>query len=305
MTHRQNLHRAIDTVGSVLIGKTELIRLACCCLLSRGHLLIEDLPGVGKTTLSHALAAVFGLQFSRVQFTSDLLPADILGLSLFNRETSAFEFKPGPIFSQVLLADEINRATPRTQSALLEAMAEGQVTNDGNSYTLPKPFFVVATQNPERHSGTFALPESQLDRFSMRLSIGYPSMDAERALLQGNGLAVDAVSSCMDADTLMQIQAEIRAIQVSDVVMDYILRLVNASRNSDAIGLGLSPRAALTLVSNAKAWAYIDDRDYVRPEDVQAVFAAVAAHRMRDNNNTTVADTRLADALLDSMPVYN
>lgn len=304
MSYQQQLHHAIDTVGSVLLGKTELIRLASCCLLSRGHLLVEDLPGVGKTTLSHALATVFGLQFSRVQFTSDLLPADILGLSLFNRDTSAFEFKPGPIFCQVLLADEINRATPRTQSALLEAMAEGQVTNDGISYPLPKPFFVVATQNPERHSGTFALPESQLDRFSMRLSIGYPSLEAERALLQGEGLALDKIKACMDAETLIQIQTQIKTIKVDTVVMDYILRLVSASRNSDDIGLGLSPRAALTLVSNAKAWAYIDDRDYVRPEDVQAVFAAVSAHRMRDSSNTTVADTRLADMLLDTTSVY-
>lgn len=297
------LTSATDHIAEVLLGKQELIRLAVCCLLSGGHLLLEDLPGVGKTTLAQALAKVFGLDFARVQFTSDLLPADIIGLSLFDKNTNQFEFRPGPVFSQLLLADEINRATPKTQSALLEAMAEHQVSNDGNTYALPQPFFVVATQNPERHGGTFALPESQLDRFSMRLSIGYPSAEAERLLLSGQRVPLSRLAAHMSSDDLMAAAAAAAAVRIEPVCLDYIQRLIAHSRNHTDISLGLSPRAALTLVSAAKSWAYLDGRDFVRATDVQAVFVAIAAHRLRDSADNVAADGRLAELLLDSTDV--
>ncbi len=301
---RTELNRAIEQIGSVLLGKDDVIRLACCCLLSKGHLLIEDLPGVGKTTLSHALASVFGLDFARVQFTSDLLPADILGLSLFNKSSSSFEFKPGPIFSQLLLADEINRATPKAQSALLEAMAEGQVTSDGVSHTLPEPFFVVATQNPEHHGGTFMLPESQLDRFSMRLSIGYPSVEAERKMLLSQNMPVTNMSPVLSVTDLLDLQASVANVHVDDVCIDYIQRLITASRNHSDISLGLSPRAALTVVSTAKAWAYLENRDYVRAEDVHSIFSAVSSHRMRDNSNQVPHNDHLSLLLLEQTDVF-
>lgn len=300
---QSKLNTAIEHVAEVLLGKTEVIRLATCCLLSGGHLLLEDLPGVGKTTLAHALAKVFGLDFSRVQFTSDLLPADIIGLSLFDKNTHEFEFRRGPVFTQLLLADEINRATPKTQSALLEAMAEYQVSNDGKTYALPEPFFVVATQNPERHGGTFALPESQLDRFSMRLSIGYPSIEAERRILNGQGQAMSSLQACLSAEELAASIKLVKAVRVETVCMDYIQRLIQRSRNHPDISLGLSPRAAITLVNSAKSWAYLDGRDFVRASDVQAVFGAVAAHRMRGAADSVAPDNRLATLLLDTTDV--
>lgn len=300
---QEKFNTAIDSVASVLLGKTEVIRLASCCLLSGGHLLLEDLPGVGKTTLAQALAKVFDLDFSRVQFTSDLLPADIIGMSLFDKNTSQFEFRRGPVFTQLLLADEINRATPKTQSALLEAMAEYQISNDGQSYALAEPFFVVATQNPERHGGTFALPESQLDRFSMRVSIGYPSHEAERSMLNGNGMALSDMPASLTAEDLLAGMAAVKAVRVETVCMDYIQRLIQRSRSHPDISLGLSPRAALTLVSTAKSWAFLDGRDFVRATDVQAVFSAVAAHRMRDTSNSVAADNSLAALVLDTTAV--
>lgn len=271
-------------VGAVVVGKQPQIKLALACLLARGHLLIEDLPGVGKTTLAHALSMSLGLQFRRVQFTNDLLPADIVGLSVFDRDSSQFVFHPGPVFSQVLLADEINRASPKTQSALLEAMEERQVSIDGRTLALPEPFFVIATQNPVSQGGTFALPESQLDRFLMRVSLGYPARAAEKALLLGEARRdlLPRLEPVLDHAALARIQAEVPGIHASEAVIDYVLRLVEATRSQPAFALGLSPRGSLALLAAARAWAMLAGRDYVIPEDVQAVLPAVAGHRLRD-----------------------
>jgi MoxR-like ATPase len=279
-THaRQRLDAIVEAVGRVIMGKDDAVRLAVTCLLARGHLLFEDLPGVGKTTLSQALARALGLQFRRVQFTSDLLPADILGSSVFDRDTSGFIFKPGPIFTQVLLADEINRATPKTQSALLEAMEEGQVTADGHSHPLPEPFFVIATQNPTNQTGTFALPESQLDRFLMRLELGIPPRAAERALLTGDDRreVLRALSAAMPSSELQSLQQAARAVHVSPALLDYLQDMLAASRQH---GHGLSPRAGLALLSAARAWALMHGRPMVIPEDIQAVGQSVMAHRL-------------------------
>lgn len=269
----------VASVNQVIVGKDEIIRLAVCCLLARGHLLFEDLPGVGKTTLSQALSRALGLMFRRVQFTSDLLPADILGASIFERETSSFIFKPGPVFTQVLLADEINRATPKTQSALLEAMEEGQVTSDGHSHPLPEPFFVIATQNPTSQLGTFSLPESQLDRFLMRLEIGIPARDAERAMLLGEDRrdVLRQLSATMLPDELRSLQACARIVHVSPALLDYVQDLLASSRQQ---GRGLSPRGGLALLAAARAWALMQGRPMVIPEDVQAVAPSVIAHRL-------------------------
>lgn len=273
----------IAGASSILLGKEKEIRLAVSCLLARGHLLIEDLPGVGKTTLAHSLARLFGLQFQRVQFTSDLLPADILGVSIFERENSAFRFIPGPIFSQLLLADEINRATPKAQSALLEAMEERQVTVEGQTRPLPVPFFVIATQNPSHQIGTFPLPESQLDRFLMRLELGYPNASAERKLLMTGDTRqiIDQLTPCISFDELAQLQDQVDAVVCSPALIDYIQALLAATRHDATLAHGLSPRAGLALISAARAWALVDGRDFVLPEDVQAVFSAVAGHRLR------------------------
>jgi MoxR-like ATPase len=276
---RGRVQALIAAVNQVIVGKDEIIQLAVCCLLARGHLLFEDLPGVGKTTLSQALSRVLGLMFRRVQFTSDLLPADILGASIFERETSSFIFKPGPVFTQVLLADEINRATPKTQSALLEAMEEGQVTSDGQSHPLPEPFFVIATQNPTSQLGTFSLPESQLDRFLMRLEIGIPARDAERAMLLGEDRreVLRQLSATMLPDELRSLQACARIVHVSPALLDYVQDLLAASRQQ---GRGLSPRGGLALLAAARAWALMQGRPMVIPEDVQAVAPSVIAHRL-------------------------
>lgn len=275
------VHHAVSEIGGVLLGKEQTVRQALCCLLTSGHLLLEDLPGMGKTTLAHALADVLGLSYARVQFTSDLLPSDILGISVFNRDEETFQFRPGPIFNQLLLADEINRATPRTQSALLEAMAEGQVSIDGAPRTLPEPFFVIATQNPVQQSGTYVLPESQLDRFLMRLSLGYPNTNAERELLQrGNLSKKPAVNPCITAQQLLDARAVINQTALSDSLLGYIQRLTAFTRESPEFSVGLSPRGALALVDAAKTWAQMEGRDYVAPDDVQAVLAPVIAHRM-------------------------
>ena len=278
---QQFIDEAVSRVGSVLLGKGREVRQALCCLLSSGHLLLEDLPGMGKTTLAHAMADVLGLSYARVQFTSDLLPSDILGVSIFNRREEAFEFRQGPIFNQLLLADEINRATPRTQSALLEAMAEGQVSIDGVTRPLPQPFFVIATQNPIHQSGTYALPESQLDRFLMRLSLGYPDHEAERELLlRDDQQQRQELAPRISAAQLAEIRQMAAGVQLSDSLLAYIQRLTAFTREAPEFAMGLSPRGGLALVSAARTWALMSGRDYVVPDDVQAVLAPVVAHRL-------------------------
>jgi MoxR-like ATPase len=275
--------RIVQEVAGVILGKPVEIRLAVACLLARGHLLIEDVPGVGKTLLARSLAAVLGLSFRRVQFTSDLLPADIIGVSVFNRDTTSFEFRPGPLFAHVILADEVNRATPKAQSALLEAMEEQQVSVDGVTRPLPDPFFVIATQNPMHQVGTFALPESQLDRFLMRIAIGYPPERLERKLLLGDDRRelVKAIQPALSAPELCDLQSQVGAIHVSDALLDYAQALVRFSRESGRYETGLSPRAAVDLVTAARAWALIHGRPGVYPEDLQTVFPAVASHRLQ------------------------
>ena len=275
--------RVIAAAGTVILGKQRELRLALACLIARGHLLIEDLPGVGKTTLAHVLAKTLGLQFRRIQFTSDLLPADILGTSVYDRESGAFSFHAGPIFAQLVLADEVNRATPKTQSALLEAMEETQVTVEGQTYPLPEPFFVVATQNPNYQIGTFPLPESQLDRFLMRLEIGYPDADAERNLLKGQERRdiLNDMKATADPSTLIALQSAVTSIHVSDALVNYVQALLKFSREAPFYRNGLSPRAGIAIVRAAQAWALLAGRNYVMPEDVQAVLPAVAAHRLQ------------------------
>ncbi|WGG49205.1 MoxR family ATPase [Rugamonas sp. DEMB1] len=277
------LHAVAEQVGQIIVGKERQIRQALTCLLAGGHLLIEDVPGVGKTTLAHALAISLGLRFNRIQFTSDLLPADVAGISIYQREQDAFVFHPGPIFTQVLLADEINRATPKTQSGLLEAMEERQVSADGVTRPLPEPFFVIATQNPTHQVGTFPLPESQLDRFLMCLSLGYPDAAAERALLMGEDRRVllKALPAAMTAEQLGAAQRGLRQIHCSAALVDYVQALAQASRQSGAFAEGMSPRAAIALLQAARAWAALEGRDHVLPEDVQAVLLPVCAHRLR------------------------
>ena len=275
------IDRTIANIGDVLLGKELEVRQALCCMLAGGHLLLEDLPGMGKTTLAHALSTTLGMSFGRVQFTSDLLPSDILGVSIFNSESAQFDFQPGPIFNQVLLADEINRATPRTQSALLEAMAESQVSIDGETRPLPSPFFVIATQNPIHQSGTYALPESQLDRFLMRLSLGYPNAQAERQLLlRGEQRGNVSLPASMSADELTAIRAAVAEVTLSDSLLAYIQRLTAFTRNAPEFAMGLSPRGALALVAAARTWAMMTGRHYVVPDDVQAVIEPVVAHRL-------------------------
>ena len=283
------LEACLKAVDEILLGKDRQVRLALACLLARGHLLIEDLPGMGKTTLSHALARVLGLSFQRIQFTSDLLPGDILGTSVFDKDSGQFVFHPGPIFAELVLADEINRATPKSQSALLEAMEEGQVTIEAATRPLPEPFFVIATQNPASQGGTFSLPESQLDRFLMRLSLGYPGRAAERSLLLGEARRdlLPRLEPLLDHAALAAFQAEVPKVRASDALVDYVLRLVEATRTQPAFALGLSPRGSLALLAAARAWALLAGRDYVIPEDVQAVLPAVAGHRLRDQADPT------------------
>lgn len=279
---QKKLEQAVTEIGSVILGKERQVRLALCCLLAGGHLLIEDLPGMGKTMLSHALAKVLGLDYTRIQFTSDLLPADILGVSVFNKNSAQFEFVPGAVFTQVLLADEINRTTPKTQSALLEAMEERQVTVEGQTRELPSPFFVIATQNPTTQSGTYPLPESQLDRFLMRLTLGYPDREAERKLLLGENShqLLANLQTVITVSELEAMQQLVETIHVSTSLVDYVQRLVEQSRTSGDYAWGLSPRGALALLRSAKTWALMEGRDHVLPEDVQAVLIPVAEHRL-------------------------
>lgn len=297
---------AVKEVGHILLGKEPQIRLALCCLFARGHLLLEDLPGMGKTTLSHALAAVLGLSWKRVQFTSDLLPADILGVSVYDTNDASFSFHPGPIFTQLLLADEINRTTPRTQSALLEAMAEGQVTIEGETRALPNPFFVIATQNPTHQSGTYPLPESQLDRFLMRLQLGYPHPKAEREMFARRHSATMEIQNpkqCIDVEQLDLIRVAVSQVHASDSLLDYLQRLVAHSRQSHEFEVGLSPRGALALLDCAKTWAAMHDRGHVVPEDLQMVLPAVAAHRIVPSGEYAGDGSALVDVLLRDVDV--
>jgi MoxR-like ATPase len=302
------VHAVARQVSQIVVGKEQQIRQSLCCLLAGGHLLIEDVPGVGKTTLAHALAVSLGLQFNRLQFTSDLLPADVIGIAVFNREKSGFVFHPGPIFTQVLLADEINRATPKAQSALLEAMEERQVSADGITRDLPQPFFVIATQNPTHQVGTFPLPESQLDRFLMCLPLGYPDAAAERALLLGEDRRsmLKSLPSAMQPSELIAAQQALRQIHTSPALIDYVQALAQASRQNGLFVEGLSPRATIALLQAARAWAALEGRNHVIPEDVQAVLLPVCAHRLRplkSATGTTLASRDLVLQLMKSVPV--
>lgn len=299
---RSDFQAVIDVLGKQVIGKTQQLKLAVTCLLANGHLLIEDLPGMGKTTLSHALASVFGLDFSRIQFTSDLLPSDMLGVNIFDAHQKQFQFRPGPVFNQLVLADEINRASPKTQSALLEAMEEQQVSIDGTTHKLPSPFFVIGTQNPGYQSGTYPLPESQLDRFLMRISLGYPGWEAERAMLKsGSERLTEALQTEIPTEKLLTHQAAVTNVHCSDSVINYILRLVVHSREDSGYPNPLSPRASKAILQAARAWAFLHDRDYVVPEDVQAIFTAVTEHRLRAQQDSHFEDDVLSQRLLDSV----
>jgi MoxR-like ATPase len=286
-------------INRVILGKDAQIRLCLACLLARGHLLIEDIPGVGKTTLAHAIAKTLGLSFQRVQFTSDLLPADVLGVSIFDRETGKFRFQQGPIFAQLVLADEINRASPKAQSALLEAMEERQVTLDGQSMALPEPFFVIATQNPQEQVGTFPLPESQLDRFLMRVHLGYPAAAAERELLSGvdRRELINSLNTVVSVELLHKLQQRVLEIHVSPALLDYVQALVAHTRSAAGLTIGLSPRAAIGLLRAARAWAMIAGRNTVIPEHVQAVFAAVVEHRVGQRDSGPAAVSRMLEAV--------
>ncbi len=279
----QSLKNVIRQAEQVILGKPQQIRLALACLLARGHLLIEDMPGVGKTTLAHVLARTLGLQFRRIQFTSDLLPADILGVSVYQRDSNEFKFHPGPIFAQMILADEVNRATPKAQSALLEAMEEKQVTIEGTTRPLPLPFFVIATQNPAHQVGTFPLPESQLDRFLMRIQMGYPDAQAERGLLSGvdRREIVAGLKPQMESVELLALQQRVKEVFASPALLDYIQAILRHTREAARYTHGLSPRAGLALLSAARAWALLDERDAVIPEDVQAILPGVVSHRLQ------------------------
>ena len=302
------LHAAARQVSQVVVGKDQQVRLALTCLLAGGHLLLEDLPGVGKTTLAHALAISLGLRFNRVQFTSDLLPADVAGISVYERETNGFVFHPGPIFTQVLLADEINRATPKTQSGLLEAMEERQVSAEGVTHALPEPFFVIATQNPANQVGTFPLPESQLDRFLMCLSLGYPDASAERALLMGEDrrAMLRGLQPAVRPEQLAQAQRALKEIHASPALVTYVQALAQASRQNGLFAEGLSPRAAIALLQAGRAWAALEGRDHVIPEDIQAVLVPVCAHRLRPlkaAHGQALASRDLVLQLQKSVPV--
>ena len=299
------LDHLLAAAGKIILGKDREIRQALACLLAGGHLLIEDLPGVGKTTLAHALARLLGLNFSRIQFTSDLLPADIVGVSIYDREKANFRFLPGPIFSELVLADEINRATPKTQSALLEAMEEQQVTVEGETRSLPKPFFVIATQNPAHQIGTFPLPESQLDRFLMRIELGYPDRLAERALLAAGGQRerADQLPAVLEASSIPALQAQAAQVHAAAPLIDYVQALIEASRQSPAFQHGLSPRAGLALLAAARAWAWLDGRDMVLPDDVQEVLPSVARHRLRSIQGSGMARAEDIATLIRSVPI--
>ena len=292
------LAEVLRRAGEIILGKDHQIKMAMCCILARGHLLIEDVPGVGKTTLSHVLSSLLGLQYQRIQFTSNLLPADVVGVSIFDRESSTFRFHPGPVFSQVILADEINRASPKAQSALLEAMEEHQVTADGKTMKLPEPFFVIATQNPSHQVGTFPLPESQLDRFLMRIRLGYPDQAAERLLLKGEDRRelIAKITPVMTVEDLLSLQKDVSQIFASDALIDYVQALVNYTRDSAHFEMGLSPRAGLAILRAAQSWALMAGRRQVLPEDVQIIVPAVVGHRLRP---VASSDAKILDPALE------
>jgi MoxR-like ATPase len=303
---RAVIDRARRALETIILGKQEQISLALACLLARGHLLIEDLPGLGKTMLAQALSRVLGLSFSRIQFTSDLLPADIIGVSIFRQDSGRFEFQPGPVFAQLVLADEVNRATPKAQSALLEAMEEYQVSVDGNTRELPTPFFVVATQNPGDQIGTFPLPESQLDRFLMRVEIGYPNAESERELLAGEDRRemLRGIEAVAGPELLTSLQDSVRQVAVTDALIGYVQALVTHTRESADIEIGLSPRGAQALVAAARAHAFVENHSGVYPDDVQAVFAAVAGHRLKPAASTRFrSPSELCQHVLDSVAI--
>jgi MoxR-like ATPase len=300
------IDEAVTALNGIILGKAVQIRLCVACLLARGHLLIEDIPGVGKTTLAHALARILGLSYQRIQFTSDLLPADITGVSVYDRERNDFRFHPGPVFSQLVLADEINRATPKTQSALLEAMEEGQVTADGHSHALPEPFFVVATQNPTYQIGTFPLPESQLDRFLMRIRLGFPGPAVERELLQGadRRSLLRRTQPVVTPELIMRLQEDVTAVYTSDALLDYVQAIIRHTRERPEYEAGLSPRAALSMLRAAQAWALLHHREAVLPEDDQSVLTALVGHRLRSRQAADHEEAdRIGEELLAAVPV--
>lgn len=301
-----DLDPALKTINRIILGKEKQVKLAMACLLAKGHLLIEDLPGMGKTTLSQVLAKVLGLEYQRVQFTSDLLPADIIGTSIFDKNEGRFQFHPGPIFTQILLADEINRATPKAQGALLEAMEENQVTAEGKTRPLSNPFFVIATQNPITQMGTYPLPESQLDRFLMRISMGYPDRLVEKELIMGEDRRdmLQDITTHLTQAHLVSLQNQVAKIHMSESVVDYVQRLVELTRKGGAFSFGLSPRGTLALVKAAKAWAFIEGRNHVIPEDVQEVLTPVVEHRLRGSADHTGHEGKgLAHTMLNSVDV--
>lgn len=305
MASTAQITRLADQVSTIIVGKRDQVTLSIICLLGGGHLLIEDVPGVGKTTLSHALALSLGLSYSRIQFTADLLPSDLIGVSVYDRHKEDFRFHPGPVFAQVLLADEINRAGPRTQSALLEAMEERQVTAEGETRPLPSPFFVIATQNPAEQLGTHPLPESQLDRFAMRLSLGYPDPAAERALLSGDDRRqlLQTLTPVMSAQEWLSWQARVESVHVSPALLDYLQALISATRNGHWFSVGLSPRAALSLLKLSKARALVLGRQHVSPEDLQVLWVPTVAHRLQPPAQSGRSATAQARALLEAVPV--
>ncbi len=298
------MEKLLQTAGTIISGKEQQLKLAIACLLGRGHLLIEDLPGMGKTTLAHLLARLFDLQYSRIQFTSDMLPADIIGISIFDKNSSEFRFHPGPIFTQLVLADEINRATAKTQSALLEAMEEKQITMDGNTYPLEEPFFVIATQNPHTQMGTFPLPESQLDRFLMRISLGYPDRKTERDILSGADRRelLKTIKPVFNTKQLLTMQAQIRQVHVSSALLDYVQDILDFSRHSTHFLTGLSPRAGLALLRSAQAWAFIHHREMVIPDDIKAVLASVILHRLVANSDQNNSEQQIM-TLFNEIPI--
>ncbi len=308
---REEFARLVDAVGAVVLGKESQVRLALACLLARGHLLIEDIPGIGKTTLAQALATVMGLSFQRVQFTSDLLPGDLLGVSVFEQRAGGpgeFVFHQGPVFTQVLLSDEINRATPKTQSALLEAMEERQVSSEGQTRPLPAPFFVIATQNPIEQSGAFPLPDSQLDRFLMRIHLGYPHREAERRLLEHGGRngmrsRLEALAPMLSPAEVLARQEEVASVHAADPLLEYVLDLITFTRETPELAVGLSPRAGLGLLAAAKAWAYLEGRELVAPDDVQAVLLPMARHRLRSAREHREFTAHELETLFSRVPI--